>query len=249
MQYPAGIFYRYTSLRWQRIRGMSSSSGPGKSYRQGISLEELFDLFPDDASAEAWFEHHCWGAAGQPSFCPSCGSTERLRPTPNRRPLPYWCGSCRSYFSVRTNTVMQHSKLGYRKWAIAIYLFVTNLKGVSSMKLHRDLKITQKSAWFLGQRLREAWTTPLAAPTFQGPVEVDEVHLGGKEKNKHSKQKLRAGRGAVGKTHVVGALDRTTNQIAAQVVARTNRPTLHGFIQQHVSSGATVYTDEAAAYR
>ena len=161
--------YACISRRWQRIQGMSQSA-PGKCYRQRISLAELFARFPDDAAAEAWFETQRWGAAGQPSHCPYCGSTERLRQAPRRRPLPYWCGACRSYFSVKTNTVMHRSKLGHQKWVIAIYLWCTNLKGVSSMKLHRDLGITQKSAYFLGQRLREAWSEPTPVPAFVGPV-------------------------------------------------------------------------------
>ena len=103
---------------------------------------------------------------------------------------------------------MEGSKLGFQIWAMAIYLMMTGIKGTSSMKLHRDLGITQKTAWHLAHRIREVVERPRLA--FAGPVEVDETFIGGKEKNKHAHKKLRAGRGAVGKAIVVGAKDRET---------------------------------------
>ena len=115
------------------------------------------------------------------------------------------------------------------------------------MKLHRDLGITQRSAWFLAHRLREAWDT--YGSMFAGPVEVDETYIGGREKNKHSKDKLRAGRGTVGKATVVGAKDRESNRVSAAVVDLPDTKTLHGFVQHRAALGATVYTDDAAAYR
>ena len=160
--------------------------------------------------------------------------------------MPYRCRSCRKFFSVKTNTVMHSSKLGCRVWALAVYLLATGLKGTSSMKLHRDLDITQKTAWHLAHRIRETWRDKQVG--FFGPVEVDETYIGGKERNKHADKKLRAGRGTAGKTAVAGAKDRQTNQVSAAQVPSTNKATLQGFVAKRVASGAQVYTDEHASY-
>ena len=125
---------------------------------------------------------------------------------------------------------------------------MTNLKGVSSMKLHRDIGVTQKTAWFMLNRIREAWVTE-SVRRFGGPVEADETYIGGKRKNmpKSKRAKLK-GRGAVGKAIVVGTKDRETNRVAARVVENTEKPTLQGFVGQHTAPGAKVYTDESKSY-
>ena len=146
---------------------------------------------------------------------------------------------------------MERSKIPLRKWAIAIYLSTTNLKGVSSMKLHRDLGITQKSAWFMSHRIREALVGPDVSHLL-GPLEADEAYIGGKRKNmSNSKRKelKDTGRGAVGKAAVVGMKDRVTGQVVAEVVKTTDAATLHSFINDNALEGATIYTDEALAYK
>ena len=138
-----------------------AQSGPGRSDREGLGIIELFAMFPDDAAAEAWFEAVRWPNGKR--FCPDCGSV-RYAVVTSRKPMPYRCKDCRQYFSVRKATVMQSSKIGYQKWVIAIYMMATNLKGTSSMKLHRDLGIRQATAWHMMQRIREAFAVGAGLP-------------------------------------------------------------------------------------
>ena len=224
-----------------------SKKAPGKSHRTGISMHELFRRFPNDATAEAWLIEQRWpeGIA-----CPHCGSMN-VQTGSAHKTMPYRCREkeCAKRFSLKTGTVMEGSKLGFQVWVIATYLMSTNLKSVSSMKLHRDLEINQRSAWFLAHRLRVALSEE--GRVFSGPVEVDETYFGGKRTNMSNarrKELAGTGRGAVGKVAVVGAKDRATNQVAAKVVERTDAATLQGFVIDHAAPDATVYRDDSSAY-
>lgn len=227
-----------------------TNQAPGKYFRKGLSHKQFFRMFPDDATAEAWFVVNRWADG---ITCPRCGC-HSIQTGTSHKTMPYRCRKskiqgCGRFFSVKTGTFMEASNLGYQDWLYALFLMVTNLKSVSSMKLHRDLGITQRSAWHMAHRIRKALATGSGA-LFTGPVEVDETYFGGKRKNMpKSKRKELTGRGPIGKTAVVGAKDRATNQVAAQVVQSTDKDTLQGFVQDHAAEGATVYTDEAKAYK
>ena len=221
-----------------------SCKAPGKHHRKGLSTSQFFRMFPDDAAAEQWLIKARWP---QGIGCPECGSMN-INTGEKHKTMPFRCRDCRKKFSVKTGTPMHSAKVGYRDWLFAIYLISTNLKSISSMKLHRELGITQKSAWHLAHRIRKGLGQKIQEQ-FAGPVEADESYFGGKRRNMpKSKRAQLDGRGPVGKTAVVGVKDRATNQVQAKVVEDTTAETLQGFVLDRVAPGTKVFTDEARAY-
>ena len=208
-----------------------------------LSLCELFERFPDERAATQWLEAERWPDSER--FCPHCGCMDAVQDVPDCRPMPYRCGECKKFFSLRTGTVMERSPIPLHKWLVASFLMLRG-KGVSSVQLARDLGITQKSAWFMAHRLRHAMKSDYGM--FEGPVEVDEVYLGGKNKNRHWDKKMQFGRGPYGKTPVVGIKDRDSGCVFAMPVESASIETATEIIKAHVSADSNVFTDESSIY-
>ena len=207
---------------------------PGRPHREGLTVFRLTEMFPDEDSAREWFEAVVWPDG---RHCPRCGSLDTHEASHNN--MPYRCRDCRSYFGVRTGTAIENSKLPLRKWVFAIYLEMTSLKGVSSMKLHRDIGVTQKTAWHMLHRIRTGLLGEETWNPFTGNVEADETYVGGH---------VKGGQGGRGKAVVAGVKQRGTRRVRARVVENTRKVTLHEFLAQNVDPSANVYTDEFVSY-
>ena len=208
--------------------------------RSTISTFQLFKKYPDELSAIAYFEKRLWPNG---PVCPTCRKTERIT---KRKDGFYACKDCLLRFTVRTGTIFERSHIPLHKWLYAMYLLMTARKGISSLQLAKEIGIRQASAWFLLHRLREACGGDLTM--LRGIVEVDEVYIGGKEMNKHMKDRMYGDQGVPRKTPVIGMRERggRTKGIVAQTVSAMSLETA---IRNNVAPDAEIHTDEFPAYQ
>jgi transposase-like protein len=191
--------------------------------------------------------------------CPDCRGDAKRNPMYLKTQKRWKCRSCRRQFSVKVGTIFEDSPVTLQKWLPALWMLVNDKNGVSSHEIHRALGVTQKTAWFMLHRLRLALRNKSLFKIGQGggPVEVDETFVGGKFKNMHKDKRaklqwIRSERREpdlhVGKTIVMGMLDRDLRQVRAKVVPNVRRDTLQAEVLREVKYGSKVYTDEAPSY-
>ena len=214
-----------------------------------ISAFDFLKKFPDAKTAQDYLEKRRWN--GSPS-CPKCSSKDRIQ----ARKLEggyYRCLACKFDFTVRTGTIFERSHVPLDKWLFAFYLVVTSRKGISSLQLSKELGVTQKTAWFMLQRIREACGNDnddddTSGGFLKGIIEADETYIGGKEKNKHASKKLKLSKGGVGKTIVFGMLQRG-GKVKTQIIPGTSTAVIQGAIKASVEPGSTLCSDEHSAYK
>jgi len=215
-----------------------------KRIAKTLSLFAIMGQYPTREDAIRYFECVRWGDS---PVCTKCGCDSKVT-AQKKHPGRYWCGDCRSYFTALTGTPMEYGKVDPRKWIFASYLLMTARKGISAMQLSKEISVHYATAWYMLHRLRLACGNNMEA--LGGVVEMDATYIGGKRENmSNAKQKAMkgAGRGAVGKTAVVGMRERN-GHTKAVVVERENAETVKQLANGNIAEGATVCTDEARAY-
>lgn len=205
------------------------------------SLIQMMEAIPDEQTAINHIRAIRWKNG---AFCPHCGSVRVYHFKDERT---HKCGDCRKRFSIRVGTIFEDSKLPLRKWMLAIWMITSHKKGIASTQLAKDIGITQKSAWFVTQRLREAARTQSFNRPLRDDVESDETFIGGKEKNKHRSKRTGGKQGGKGKIAVLGMLERG-GELRTMVTPSLRAGDVQGAIRANVEKGSGLYTDEHPSF-
>lgn len=217
-------------------------SNKTSSSKNFSGLVELMEKYKDDRLCTKYLVQKRWNGK---IICPRCKDERVYKFKDGKR---YKCGGCRDQFTARTGTIFEGSKISLRKWLIAIYMVTSHKKGISSYQLAQDLKVTQKTAWFMLHRIRFAlnsgsFDVPLGE--HSGIVEIDETFVGGKNKNRHKDKKVpkSQGRSFKDKTPVLGLVERGGN-VKAFVVSNTSTIDLLPIVEKNVYPDIVIMSDE-----
>ena|SRR5579883_346222 len=204
---------------------------------QLTNLTDFYKKFPNEVSCHDYLRDERFPDGKVP--CTKCGTTEKIyRLKDGKR---YKCGHCKHIFTITVGTVFEASHVQLQKWFLALYIVSAHKKGISSLQLHRDLGITQKTAWFMLHRIRFILANGTMQSQLSGTVEVDETYIGGKN------HRGKTGRGSENKTAVVGLLQRG-GEVTSFPVEKVNRETLHEAVLVNVKTGSNLMTDEFGSY-
>lgn len=205
------------------------------------SIMDLLQTFHDEQVCIEHLEMLRWSGYVVSPF----DTTSKVYKCKNNK---YHCKNTDKKFNVKTGTMFDNTKIKLQKWFLAIWLVTSHKKGISSLQLHRDLNVTQKTAWFMLQRIRKCFGIE-NNNDLDNDVEADETYVGGKNKNRHKNKKVEQsqGRSSKDKTPVVGVLERG-GKVNAQKVENVQRKTLSQIVIASVKESANLYTDEWVGY-
>ena len=202
-----------------------------------MNLLQFQKNFNDEQACRNWLAEKRWGKDN--AICPHCKSNNHYKYEDGRL---FKCADCKKQYTVRIGTIFEDSRIPLVKWFIAIYLFSTMKKGMSSIQLAKYIEITQKSAWFMLQRIREVMKEDFNQ--FNGITEIDEAYIGGRDQNKHTHKK-----GKVEKSVIIGMVNRDTKQVKAFKVLDSQKEHLLPKVNIYNKRGSTIITDTLQAYK
>lgn len=218
-----------------RKRNTSSKAGQKESNVQSFSVRDFFAAFPND---DACLTRVMEVRYGLRHVCGKCGKEATFHKIEGRR--AFACAACGNHVYPCAGTIFQDSRTPLQTWFYAIYLFIATRHGVSGKELQRTLGVTYKTAWRIGQQIRDLMTKADGFAMLKGHVELDEAYVGGRRSGKR-------GRGAEGKTIVMGLKERG-GKLTTQVIPNVKKDTLRGVVLENVEPGAAVSTDELYSY-